>query len=188
MNSNGFTRREFLTLVGGATALSISGFILNTQTASADVRPPGALAPYELFRAACVRCGKCVSACPHQSIRQNSERLPYIDGITGWCVFCMDCGVACPTGALHPVDPHTSKLGTAVIDRNRCLPWTLSECHQCYDKCVGLQQAIKLDSQKRPSVDAARCNGCGACVTACPQSNREGRGKEFGKAITLIAG
>ena len=188
MNLQGFTRREFLAVIGGLTALSVSGWILNTPPVSAEVRPPGALMPNALFRAACVRCGKCVSACPHQAIRQNMERLPYIDGIPGWCFFCMDCGVACPTGALRPVDPHTSKLGTAVIDPARCLAWTQAECHECYDQCVGLRNAIKLDAQKHPIVDVARCNGCGACVTICPQSNLEGRSKEFGKAVALVVG
>ncbi|MBI5649224.1 MAG: 4Fe-4S dicluster domain-containing protein [Chloroflexi bacterium] len=187
MNPSKFTRREFLALVGGVTALSVTGLVLHPQSISAEVRPPGALAPNELFRAACLRCGKCVSACPHQTIRQNNERLPYIDGINGWCFFCMDCGIACPTGALRPVDPHSTKLGTAIIDRARCLAWTHLECHACYDQCVKLKQAITLDAQKRPLVDLKRCNGCGACVTVCPQSNLEGRSKEFGKAVALVA-
>lgn len=182
---NRFTRREFLTITGSATALAISYLILRPQPAFASVSPPGALAPAMLFNAACSRCGKCVSACPHQAIRQNNQGLPYIDGLGGWCDFCMDCVAVCPTGALHPVDPKTTVIGIAEINRDRCIPWIRSGCRLCYEKCADIRQAIQLDARQRPSVDTSKCNGCGACVFVCPQPSIDGGNKNLGKAVSL---
>jgi ferredoxin-type protein NapF len=182
-----FTRREFLTIAGSATALGVSYLILHPQPTVASVLLPGALAPAALFSAACSRCGKCVSACPHQAIRQNNQGLPYIDGLGGWCDFCMDCVKVCPTGALQTVDPQTAVIGIAEINRDQCIPWIRSGCRLCYEKCIDLRQAIQLDAKQRPSVDASRCNGCGACVFVCPQPSFEGQSKSLGKAMSLRA-
>jgi ferredoxin-type protein NapG len=187
MKSQPLTRRDFLALVGGATALGLSYLILRPQPAFASVLPPGALAPFDLFRAACLRCGKCVAACPQHAIRQNSEGLPYVDGLGGWCDFCMKCIPVCPTFALRPIGPGTAKIGIAVINRDRCIPWIRSGCRLCYEKCIEIEQAIWLDGRQRPHVDETRCTGCGACVFVCPQSNVEGKSHEFGKAVALRA-
>jgi ferredoxin-type protein NapG len=179
------TRRDLLALAGGAAALSVSYLILRPQPALAGVLLPGALVPFELFRAACLRCGRCTAACPQHAIRQDNEGIPYIDGLGGWCDLCMKCVPACPTFALRPVDPQTIKIGIAVIDHDRCIPWIRTGCRLCYEKCLEIQQAIWLDDSQRPHVDEARCTGCGACVYVCPQSDVEGRSRESGRAVTL---
>jgi ferredoxin-type protein NapG len=189
MNSlKAISRRDFLALLGGASALGLSYLILRPQPAFASVLPPGARTPFALFHATCLRCGKCTAACPHQAIRQDAQGLPYVDGLGGWCDFCMDCVAVCPTGALHPIDPKTAYLGVAVLNQDRCIAWIRSGCRLCYEKCLDLQKAITVDAKMRPAVDPARCNGCGACVYVCPQADIEGRSREFGKAIALNHG
>ncbi len=73
------------------------------------------------------------------------------------------------------------RIGTAFIDRGRCLPWAMAtECIVCEEWCptspkaITLQPADVVDSQgvvtqvRQPSVDPKQCTGCGACEYACP--------------------
>ena len=182
------SRRDFLKMTGGVAALGVAYAILRPQPAFASVRPPGAILPADRFRATCNRCGKCAAICPNRAIRQNAEGLPYIDGLGGWCDLCVKCIAVCPTGALRPVDPQQTKLGLAVIDRTRCLAWLHGGCRLCYEKCINLKQAVWLDNDLRPDVYSDRCNGCGACVFVCPQSDAVGRSKNDGRAVALKAG
>lgn len=52
------------------------------------------------FKEKCVRCGVCLSVCPHGAIRFENGSEERIDREK--CVYCMECGEACPTGALKP--------------------------------------------------------------------------------------
>lgn len=158
--------------------------MLRPQPAFPAVLPPGALLEDE-FRAACLRCGRCAAVCDMRAIQLDAGGLPYIDGLHGWCDFCLRCGEVCPAEVLTPVNPETSKIGTAVIDRNRCIAWNWVGCRICAEVCAELRQAVWLDDDLRPHVDANRCNGCGACVFACPQSDRAGRSKRHGRAVAL---
>jgi ferredoxin-type protein NapG len=99
----------------------------------------------------------------------------------------MACVEVCPTGALIWEDPEKIVLGHAVIDQNRCLPWISSGCRRCVDVCQRLEKAILLDEQNRPYIDEFYCNGCGACVTICPQPAKEGGNKLSGKAVYLVS-
>ncbi len=185
MHLKSLTRREFITVVGATTGLGIAYWILHPHPTFASVLPPGAHTSLIFFNATCSRCGKCVSACPHDAIRQDNLGLPYVNGISGWCDFCMKCAEACLTGALRPVDPKTAVLGVAEINQDRCIAWIRSGCRLCYEKCLDLRQAIHVDSEYRPIVDAPKCNGCGACVNVCPQPSIDRQDKNLGKAISL---
>ncbi len=179
------SRRDFLRLSGGIAGLGVAYWILRPQPAFASVPPPGAVLPIAYFRAICQRCARCVAACPHRALRQDAEGLPYLDGLGGWCDLCLDCVYACPTGALRPIDPKQFKIALAVIDHGRCLGWLHGGCRLCYEKCIKLQNAIGVDNDWHPHVDAEKCNGCGACVNVCPQSDAEGRSKVYGRAVAL---
>lgn len=181
------SRRNFLRLSGGVVGAGLAYWTLRPPTAAAatGVLPPGAL-PGPDFQAACLRCGRCASICDQQAIEIGVDGRPYLNGLNGWCDFCMCCGEECPSGALVPVDPETAKIGTAVIDRDRCLAWNqFNACRWCVVTCDNLQQAIWIDDERRPHVDADLCNGCGACTHICPQSARAGIDKQYGKAVTL---
>ena len=60
--------------------------------------------------------------------------------------------------------PWRACAGTACLTRHGI------ECRICGETCTA--QAIRFRPQPggpaRPQVDAARCNGCGHCLPACP--------------------
>lgn len=166
------------------------------------LRPPGALSESE-FLASCTRCFLCGEVCPVDCIEfpgriegaqppvnrapgamlRHEMQLPVWEAggtpyILPWkraCILCMECGQACPTGALQPIadDRGTVKqrvrMGVASIDRKICLPWTrTSWCGACLTACPYRQQAITVDHQGRPTVHPEHCVGCGLCVEVCP--------------------
>ncbi|HEY3426072.1 MAG TPA: 4Fe-4S dicluster-binding protein [Negativicutes bacterium] len=60
-----------------------------------------------------------------------------------------------------------TKIGTAAIDKNRCLAWNEEKlCFLCGEQCP--VQAIDGDELRRPAVQREKCVGCGACENGCP--------------------
>ena len=62
---------------------------------------PESLSPYpEIITrdAKCIRCGKCVEACPEQAIAVVEDTR-----IIEWekCSYCMECAEVCPSGAIE---------------------------------------------------------------------------------------
>ena len=73
------------------------------------------------------------------------------------------------------------KLGQAVINRGRCLPWaSRTHCIVCEEHCPTGRKAIVLEQVQvtgfdgepvqlaRPVVDPELCVGCGTCEHVCP--------------------
>ncbi len=165
------------------------------------VRPPGSL-PEESFAARCIRCGQCMRVCPNNALHPTLLEAglegmwsPYLIARIGYCEpTCTLCGQVCPTGAIMELtmkekvgdkDTPPNRIGTAFIDRGRCLPWAMATpCIVCEEWCptspkaVYLKDEIAYDSKgnevavKRPYVDPHLCTGCGACEFACPISDR----------------
>ncbi|HSQ78931.1 MAG TPA: 4Fe-4S dicluster domain-containing protein, partial [Nitrospirota bacterium] len=77
------------------------------------------------------------------------------------------------------------KLGLAMIDKGRCLPWAHARpCIMCEEVCPTPKKAIwfeearvrdrhgKVLTVKQPHVDLELCIGCGVCENKCPVLGR----------------
>lgn len=137
------------------------------------LRPPGALQEAE-FTALCNRCERCIKVCPNNALKP----MPITDGIECYetpqiiprennCSLCLACQEVCPTGAIAKVPLENIRMGTAVIDKTRCLAWGKGKlCFICGEQCPIV--AIDIDSQNRPTVRLDKCVGCGTCEKGCP--------------------
>ena len=165
-------------LVAGS-ALAAASFAVGGAAAALDggatpLRPPGAQ-DEDRFRALCLKCDRCRSVCPQGCIRTGlledgllNWRTPIMDFHRGLCDFCGRCEDVCPTEAVAGVDPIASRIGTAVIDEERCIAWIQGSCRVCVDACP--YDALSADASGRPVVDEKRCNGCGVCEYRCPSN------------------
>ncbi|MBE5711991.1 MAG: 4Fe-4S dicluster domain-containing protein, partial [Slackia sp.] len=143
------------------------------------LRPPGASDEAD-FRARCIKCGRCLEACPYQAIRMAKgptgaeTGTPVIDARAQACRLCADfpCIAACPTEALHPVSARDEvRMGCAVINRDLCIAVQGMRCEVCYRACPFIDSAITIGASVReddaihavfePLVDPEKCVGCG---------------------------
>jgi ferredoxin len=144
------------------------------------IRPPGAL-PEPEFLTRCLACGECIKACPNHALgtcglADGFVRLctPKLVPAIGYCEpGCTVCTHVCPTVALRPIsreDKPFVKVGTAMVDRDRCLAWLgINRCMVCKKSCP--YQAIEageLNDSTGPVVDKDLCTGCGKCENVCP--------------------
>ena len=177
------TRRTVLAAIPAAAAGLVVKRALGPNGRKA-LRPPGT--DLARINALCARCGNCMRACPYQLIQPDLGESG-IDGLftptlvlrsrnldqEQYCFQdCVTCTKVCPTGALRPLtveEKHARPIGLAVIDLKKCLAWAKNEyCAVCDEYCP--YQAIKLQERNGvncPTVDAAKCRGCGACESAC---------------------
>lgn len=149
------------------------------------LRPPGA-GDEARFRARCIKCGRCVEACPYQTIRVqtgptgSAAGTPYIDARAQACRLCADfpCIEACPTAALAVVPSREEvRMGCAVVKRDACIAVKGMRCEVCYRACPFIDSAISISATVRdgdaihavfePVIDPEKCTGCGLCVQRC---------------------
>ncbi|MBD3183379.1 4Fe-4S dicluster domain-containing protein [Candidatus Poribacteria bacterium] len=159
----------------------------------AVIRPPGSL-PEEQFLDKCIRCGECMKVCPTNGL-QPAFMEAGVEGIgtpilvpeVGYCEYvCTSCTKICPTDAIIPLkekEKQSIKIGTARIDKDRCIPWSEYEnCLVCEEQCPVPTKAIKFETKdvvtfngeirrlKMPVVLKDKCIGCGICENKCPVS------------------
>lgn len=164
-------RRTFIEACAGVALLGTAGAAAKFSVSEDLVRPPGAVEE-KLFQSLCIKCNRCLAACPTEVIRMSrlsegaaSLRTPVLDFRRGCCEFCNRCIDVCPTGALKPYEGESIPVGKAEITQH-CIALRTGGCTKCFEACE--YDAIHLDAQKRPIIDESRCNGCGKCVRACP--------------------
>lgn len=156
--------------------LSPHGKIENSRL----IRPPGAV-PEDAFLKQCVKCGECMKTCPTNTLQPclfesgiegiwTPRLLPRLAGCDQTCSLC---GTVCPTDAIRELpleEKKHAKLGTAYIDRNRCLVWSQDRwCSICDEQCP-YNAIIFLweGGSRKPFVVDNKCNGCGFCEQQCP--------------------
>jgi polyferredoxin/ferredoxin len=128
------------------------------------IRPPGSL-PEEEFLKRCIKCGQCMRVCPTNVIQPAGfegglENLwtPVLNnriGSSGCQLNCVACGQVCPTSAIRPItlaeklgvnefaEAGPIRIGTAFVDRSRCLPWAMDKpCIVCEENCPLSPKAI----------------------------------------------
>jgi len=175
------------------------------------IRPPGAVDEHE-FLERCIRCAECMKVCPNNALHPaffeaGLEGLwtPILIPRMGYCeLSCVLCGQVCPTGAIQKIDEKQRlgidqkpiRIGTAMYDRGRCLPWAMATpCIVCEEYCPTSPKAIWVEEVEvpkrssepgpngappamesirvqRPHVDPSLCVGCGACEKVCPVVDR----------------
>jgi polyferredoxin len=162
------SRRQFIaSALSGAAAvpmLRISGH-LGRNWNPGLVRPPGAL-PEKDFLSRCIKCGQCMRICPTNVIHPAGLQggleglwtpvLNFRIGTSGCQFNCIACGNLCPTAAIRPItlDERLGrsryaglgpiKIGTAFVDRGRCLAWAMDRpCIVCQENCPVSPKAIR---------------------------------------------
>jgi polyferredoxin len=159
------------------------------------IRPPGSLEEKEFLKR-CVKCGECMKVCITNGLQPTLfdaglEGLwsPVLVPKIGYCEYrCTLCGQVCPTGAIKklPLEEKINvKIGLAMIDKGRCLPYAHSTpCIVCEEVCPTVKKAIWFEEAavrdregrertlKQPRVDLDLCIGCGICEAKCPVKSR----------------
>lgn len=181
-------RRRFLQSAGlAAVGAAVLAFLptpgRNTPT---SIRPPGS--SEGSIAAKCVRCGECVRVCPSGSVQPAASAAgwddtwsPHLVMRRGCCDYsCNACGQVCPTGAISALtleEKRRKVIGTAVVNRERCIPYAEGrECGVCEEMCPLPRKAIALrrggggggGGAARPHVIPDLCIGCGICEHQCP--------------------
>lgn len=180
------TRRQVL--AGVATGV-VGVALLNTDARARQpdpylIRPPG-VRDEQAFLSRCIRCSQCMKVCPTGGLQPvfleagvGGLWTPRLVSRLGQCDYgCDACGQVCPSGAIPALRldvKRLTKMGMAVVNRNRCWPWAYGiPCIVCEEMCPVPDKAIKLEedaetAQQKPVVSSALCIGCGICEQQCP--------------------
>ena len=194
-------RRALASASAGLLAYPVlRGAISSANTPSPKlIRPPGSLEEKE-FLGRCLKCGACMHVCPTGGLQPafmeggfESLWTPVLVPRIGYCeANCTRCGHQCPTGAIRELEradrvgtKNPVKIGTAFLDRGRCLPWAMGKpCLVCEEVCPVSPKAIIVEDAGivssegvvtrlgRPRVVPENCIGCGACENHCPIADK----------------
>lgn len=191
-------RRVVASMLSGVVAvplIRVTPFSASNSLSPELIRPPGSLGEKEFLKR-CVKCGECMKVCITNGLQPTLleaglEGLwsPVLVPRIGYCEYrCTLCGQVCPTGAIKKLplqDKVNVKIGLAMIDKGRCLPYAHSTpCIVCEEVCptpkkaIWFEEAVVKDRKGReiglrqPRVDLELCIGCGICEAKCPVKSR----------------
>lgn len=185
-------KRELNAMPGISTLIKLAaGFLAGAAVVSQIsvdtflLRPPGAGSEAE-FLSKCIRCGKCVAACPYHILKAADSKTgasagtPTFVARDGACRLCTDfpCVAACPTTALSGIETRQDvRIGRAVVNRDLCIALKGMRCEVCYRSCPLIDEAIVIKKQARegdsihtifePVIITDKCVGCGICEERC---------------------
>ena len=122
------------------------------------------------FVSACTRCEKCITACEESIIVKGDGGFPIVDFTKGECTFCEQCASVCPEHLFTVTEK--SAFSHRITINESCLAKRAVECRSCSDMCdtQAIRFQLTLGSVTQPKLNFDDCNGCGACVAACPTS------------------
>jgi ferredoxin-type protein NapG len=183
------SRRDILKKLFKGAAVAGSGGLIwgmaieETKADVATLRPPGAINDKDFLKA-CIKCGKCVEACPYDTLKlatpgdNSGIGTPWFEPRKIPCYMCTDypCTEACPSGALN-LKELSKENNPPDIHRESCIAYWGIQCDACYRACPLMDSAIKLEYDKnittgkhanlKPVVYSDFCTGCGVCEHAC---------------------
>jgi len=170
------------------------------------IRPPGAL-PEPDFLNRCIKCGQCARVCPTNVIQPDIKRagieglwtpaLNMRTGSSGCQMNCTACSHICPTAAIRPISLDEKlgrdafekagpiRIGTAFVDRSRCLPWAMDKpCIVCQENCPVSPKAIFVKESfatvRNGNLDRAKISGASVLLPdPVLQPDRFGTGDFF---------
>ncbi len=178
-------RRELILSLGSALILApLLRSSRHQKIESRLIRPPGSISELE-FLNRCLHCGRCMKVCPTNGLQPcifeagfQGLWTPRLVPRVGACEKnCNMCGKVCPTSAIRNLSLEEKsfvKIGTAVIDRSRCIAWEQNkDCLICDEACqynaiTLVKETIYGVTLGRPVVDEKICTGCGMCENRCP--------------------
>ncbi len=203
------TRRQLVVAgfagLAGFPLLRNNGFVTDENFSPSLIRPPGSVEESE-FLERCIKCGQCMDICPTNVLQPALFReggfealwTPVLNFKINHCQLkCNLCSEVCPTGAIRKISvaeklgkgSFTGKgpvrMGTAFVNRSRCLPWANQvPCVVCEEVCPTAPKAIQTGDEevkdvfgkivvlKKPFIVPDLCIGCGICQARCPVADR----------------
>ncbi len=185
-------RRQFVkqsTAIGIALGGSayVSGLLGVAPKAQASpLRPPGAL-DEEDFLSTCIRCMRCVDACPNHALVSTPSSAdggqastPTMQPRKAACMLCLSeegdylkCTEVCPSGALQLVEKSKEgikekvAIGVAEIDFDLCYSYNNWSCGACFRACPLAGEAMTIGRWEQPTIHPEACVGCGCCERSC---------------------
>jgi ferredoxin-type protein NapG len=192
MSSSSVNRRDFVkqtaaigAVLGGGLYVSGIGEATGATTAR-PLRPPGALDEDD-FLSTCIRCMRCVDACPNHCLESTPgsaggrvSGTPTMHPRKAACMLCsavdgdyLRCTEVCPSGALQLIrkDPADIRekvsIGVAEIDFDLCYSYNNWSCGACFRACPLAGEAMTIGRWEQPTIHAESCIGCGCCERSC---------------------
>lgn len=128
----------------------------------------------QIFITHCTQCEDCITACPEHIVVKGEGNFPEIDFSKGECTFCKRCVNVCEAPIFNKVE-NEEPWDLAIEIKASCLALNNVVCRSCEDSCETEAISFKYlqSSIPQPQILLDSCNGCGACVSTCPQSSIE---------------
>lgn len=137
------------------------------HSATPEQRPPWSVNE-TAFIAGCSRCHACITQCESGVLVVGQGGFPTLDFSRAECTFCRQCADACSETLFLDAAQAPWQLRAEIA--SHCLASRGIECRSCQDSCEPRAIAFvpQLGGVAAIRLTTARCNGCGACVAACP--------------------
>jgi polyferredoxin len=197
-------RRLLFAGISGLLAFPLlrnNGLVTDENFSPAMIRPPGSVVEPEFLKK-CIKCDQCMNVCPTNVLQPATLReggietlwTPVMKFNVNHCQLkCTLCSEVCPTGAIRKISVAEKlgtagyetygpiRLGTAFVNRSRCLPWANQiPCVVCEEVCPVAPKAIQTIDEEvkdvfgnmvilnKPFIVPDLCIGCGICQSECP--------------------